>query len=121
MQFDLHQITGDDEQYSLTCAALSGEVEFDVGDVLLQPFLTHKYESLKGNLIERRSLTTPERVSKVISGEKIGSDIPSRFRVTITEEGRFRYESCSRKGCYMAGLYQTDAHIDTCPLGHTAR
>ena len=47
--------------------------------MLLQPFLTHKFENLKGILIERRGLTTPERVDKVISGEKIGSDIPSRF------------------------------------------
>ena len=46
---------------------------------LLQPFLSHKYISLKGVLIERRSLTTPERVNKVISGEKLGTDIPSRF------------------------------------------
>ena len=48
-------------------------------DVLLQPFGSHKYESLKSILIEGRGLTTPERVNKVISGEKMGSDIPSRF------------------------------------------
>ena len=29
--------------------------------------------------MERRGLTTPERVIKVISGEKMGSDIPSGF------------------------------------------
>ena len=51
----------------------------DVRDVLLQPFRSNKYDSLKAILIERRGLTTPERVNKVISGEKIGSDIPSRF------------------------------------------
>ena len=78
-QLDLHHITDDDERYSLTCAALSGEVASDVRDVLLQPFYTNKYESLKGILIERRGLTTPERVNKVISGEKIGTDISSRF------------------------------------------
>ena len=78
-QFDLYQITGDDERYRLICAALSGEVAYDVGDVLLQPFRTHKYMNLKDILIERRGLTTPERVNKVISGEKMGSDIPSRF------------------------------------------
>ena len=78
-QFDLHQITDDDERYRLTCTALSGEVASDVRDVLLQPFLTHKYENLKGILIERSGLTTLERVNKVISGEKMGSDIPSRF------------------------------------------
>ena len=44
-QFDLHQITDDDELYRLTFAALSGEVASDVRDVLLQPFLTHKYEN----------------------------------------------------------------------------
>ena len=78
-QFDLHQITDDDDRYRLTCAALSGEVASDVRDVILQPFLTHKYKNLKAILIERRGLTTPERVNKVISGEKLGSDIPSRF------------------------------------------
>ena len=64
-QFDLHQITDDDERYRLTCAALSSEVASDVRDVLLQPFLTNKYKNLKGILIERRGLTTPERVNKV--------------------------------------------------------
>ena len=78
-QFDLHQIHDDDERYSLTCAALSGEDASDVRDVLLQPFRSHKYESLKTILIERRGLTTTERVNKVISGERMGSDIPSRF------------------------------------------
>ena len=78
-RFALHQINDDDERYSLTCAALSGEVASDVRDVLLQPFRFNKYDSLKAILIERRGLTTPERVNKVISGEKIGNDIPSRF------------------------------------------
>ena len=55
-QFGLHQITDDDERYRLTCATLSGEVASDVRDVLLQPFLTHKYENLKAILIERRGL-----------------------------------------------------------------
>ena len=51
-QFDLHQITDDDERYRLKYAALSGEVASDVRDVSLQPFLTHKYENLKAILIE---------------------------------------------------------------------
>ena len=78
-QFALHQINDDDERYSLTCAALSGEVASDVRDVLLQPFRSNKYESLKAILIERRGLTTPERVNKVNSGERIGNDISSHF------------------------------------------
>ena len=78
-QFALHQIDDDDERYSLTCAALSGEIASDVRDVLLQPFRSNKYDSLKAILIERRGLTTPERVNKVISGEKIRNDIPPRF------------------------------------------
>ena len=78
-QFDLYQIHDDDERYSLTCAALTGEVASDVRDVLLQPFRSHNYESLKAILIERRGLTTPERVNKAISGERMGTDIPSRF------------------------------------------
>ena len=58
-QFDLHDITDDDKRYRLTCAAMSGEVSSDVRDVLLQPFLSHKYISLKAVLIERMGLTTP--------------------------------------------------------------
>ena len=88
-QFDLHHITDDDERYSLTCAALPGEVASDVRDVLLQPFHTNKYENLKGILIERRGLTTPERVNKIISGEKIGSDIPSRFLQRLQKTAGF--------------------------------
>ena len=88
-QFDLHQITHDDKRYRLTCAALSGEVASDVRDVLLQPFRTHKYDNLKGILIERRGLTTPERVNKVISGEKMGSDITSRFLRRLQKKAGF--------------------------------
>ena len=91
-QFDLHDIIDDDERYRLTCAALSGEVASDVRYVLLQPFLTRKYENLKNILNERRGLTTPERVNKVISGEKIGYDIPSRFlsRLQKTDLGQLQ-------------------------------
>ena len=88
-QFDLHQITDDDERYRLKCAALSGEVASDVRDVILQPFLTHKYGNLKAILIERRGLTTPERVNKVISGEKLGSNLPSRFRRRLQKTAGF--------------------------------
>ena len=45
--------------------------------------------NLKGILIERRDLTTPERVNKVISGEKIGSDIPSRFLCRLQKTAEF--------------------------------
>ena len=88
-QFALHQINDDDERYSLTCAALSGEIASDVRDVLLQPFRSNKYDSLKAILIERRGLTTPERVNKVISGEKIGNDIPSRFLQRLQKTAGF--------------------------------
>ena len=96
-QFDLHQIADDDERYRLTCAALSGEVASDVRDVLLQPFLTHKYENLKAILIERRGLTTPERVNKVISGEKLGSDIDIRFLRRLQKTAGFGTKAVVRK------------------------
>ena len=85
----LQTLNDDDERYSLTCAALSGESASDVRDVLLQPFRSHKYESLKAILIERRGLTTPERVNKVISGEKMGTDIPSRFLQRLQKTAGF--------------------------------
>ena len=96
-QFDLHQITDDDERYKLTCAALSGEVASDVRDVLLQPFLTHKYENLKAIPIERRGLATPERVDKVISGKKLGSDIPSRFLRRLQKTAGFETKAVEGK------------------------
>ena len=88
-QFDLHQITDDDERYRLTCAALIEEVASDVRDVLLQPFLTHKNENLNAILIKRLGLTTPERVNKVISGQKLGSDITSRFLSRLQKTAGF--------------------------------
>ena len=82
-QFDLHDITDDD------CAVLSEEVASDVRDILLQPSLSHKYISLKGVLIERRCLTTPERVNKVISGDKLGTDISSCFLQRLQKTAGF--------------------------------
>ena len=96
-QFDLHQITDDDERYILTCAALSGDVAPDVRDVLLQPFLTHKYKNLKAILIERRCLTTAERVNKVISGEKLGSDIPSIFLKRLQKTAGFGIKAVEKQ------------------------
>ena len=93
----LHQIMDDDERYSLTSAALYGEVASDVRDVFLQPFLTHKYESLKGIPIERRGLTTPERVNKLISVEKIGSGIPSRFLRRLQKTAGFGTKAVNGK------------------------
>ena len=111
-QFALHQINDDDERYSLTCAALSGEVASDVRDVLLQPFRSHKYESLKAILIERRSLTTPERVNKVISGERIGTDIPSRFLRRLQKTAGFSTKTMVRKAViHQAFIRQMPASI----------
>ena len=118
-QFDLHQIHDDDERYSLTCAALSGEVASDVRDVLLQPFRSHKYESLKSTIIERRGLTTPERVNKVISGERMGSDIPSRFLRRLQKTAGF--SGSGEKGGYTPGIYSANANFNSCSFGHTTR
>ena len=46
-------------------------------------------ENLKGILIERRGLTTSERVNKVISGEEIRSDISSRFLLRLQKTAGF--------------------------------
>ena len=75
-QFALHQINDDDERYSLSCAALAGEVASDVRDVLLQPFRSNKYDSLKAILIERQGLTTPERVNKVTLARRLAMTFP---------------------------------------------
>ena len=107
--FELHQIADDDERYRLTCTALFGEVASDVRDVLLQPFLTHKYENLKAILIERRGLTTPElRVNKVISGEKPGSDIPSRFLRRLQKTAGFGTKAVVGKAVIRSRMFKQD-------------
>ena len=121
-QFDLYQITDDDERYRLTCAALSGEVASGARDVLLQPFLTHKYENLKAILIERRGLTTPERVNKVISGEKLGSDIPSRFLRRLQKTAGFGTKAVVGKAVIRQAFIRqmppsVRAHLATQPDG----
>ena len=62
------------ERYRFTCAALSGEVASDVRGVLLQ------------------------RVNKVISGEKMGSDIPSRFLKQLQKTAGFGTKAVVGKG-----------------------
>ena len=115
-QFDLHQITHDNERYRLTCAALSGEVASDVRDVLLQPFLTHKYENLKAIPIERQGLTTPERVNKVISGEKLGSDIPSRFFRRMQKTAGFGTKAVVGKAVIHAAKTQFIPNVQAKPF-----
>ena len=114
-QFDSHQIIDDDERYRLTCAALSGEVASDVTDVLLQPFLTHKYDNLKAILIERQGLTTPERVNKVISGEKLGSDIPSRFLRRLQKTAGFGTKAEVRKADIRQAFIRQMPYLATQP------
>ena len=111
-QFDLHQIHDDDQRYSLTCVALSGEVASDVRDVLLQPFRSHKYESLKTILIERRGLTTSERVNKVI--------FPSRFLRRLQKTAGFGTKAVVGKAVIRQAFIQQmpasiRAHLATQP------
>ena len=104
----------------MTCAALSGEVASDVRDVLLQPFLTDKYENLKAILIEQRCLATAERVNKVISGEKMGSDILSRFLRRLQKTAGFGTKAVVGKAVIRQAFIQqmptsVHAHLATQP------
>ena len=105
---------------NVTDAALSGEVASDVRDVLLQPYLTHKYDNFKAILIERRGLTTPDRVNKVISGEKLGSDIPSRFLRRLQKTAGFETEAVVGKAAIRQAFIRqmppsVHAHLATQP------
>ena len=93
-------------------------------DVLLQPFRSHKYESLKSILIERRGLTTPERVNKVISGEKMGSDIPSRFLRRLQKTAVFGTQAVVGKAVIRQAFFRQmptsiRAHLATQPDSDT--
>ena len=88
-QFDLHDITDDDECYQLTCATLSGKVASDVRDVLLQPFPNHKYNNFKEVMIRY--------------------SIP--FFETSSEYGRFWSVDSCRQGCHTPGLYPTNDRV----------
>ena len=117
-QFALHQIEDDDERYSLTCAALSGEIASDVRDVLLQPFRSNKYDSLKAILIERRGLTTPERVNFWREDWKRHSLVVPE---TSAEDCRFRHQSCCWKGSDSTSVHKTDARFHQSPFGDATR
>ena len=120
-QFALHQIDDDDERYSLTCAAVSGEIASDVRDVLLQPFRSNKYDSLKAILIERRGLTTPERVNK----SYLWREDRKRYSLAVpeasAEDCRFRHQSCCWKGGNSASVHKTDARFHQSPFGDSTR
>ena len=88
--------------------------------MLLQPFRSHKYESLKAILIERRGLTTPERVNKVISGEIIGTGIPSRFLRRLQKTAGFGTKAVVGKAVIRQAFFRQmpasiRAHLATQP------
>ena len=92
-------------------------------DVLLQPFRSHKYEGLKTILIERRGLTTPERVNKVISEERMGSDIPSRFLRRLQKTAGFGTKAVVGKAVIRQAFIRQmpasiRAHLATQPAPH---
>ena len=92
--------------------------------MLLQPFRSNKYDSLKAILIERRGLTTPERVNKVISGEKIGNDIPSRFLRRLQKTAGFGTKAVVGKAVIRQAFIQQmpasiRAHLATQPNSAT--
>ena len=116
-QFALHQIDDDDERYSLTCAALSGEIASDVRDVLLQPFRSNKYDSLKAILIERRGLTTLWKGQQSYLWREDWKWYSLAFPAASAEDCRFRHQSCCGKGCNSASVHTTDARFHQSPFG----
>ena len=110
-------ITDDDKcLIGVCCPSRRGSVK--KRDVLLQPFLVHKYANLKIILIKRSGLTTPKRVNKVISGEKLGSYI---FLLVFSEDFKswiWNIGSC-REGRDTPCLFSTNASFNQSPFGQS--
>lgn len=78
-QFFIHKINSDKSKYHLTVANLPIDIFSEVIDVINNPPNSNMYESLKGIIINRLTLSEEARLDKLISRSELGDKRPSNF------------------------------------------
>ncbi|XP_055387951.1 uncharacterized protein LOC129616354 [Condylostylus longicornis] len=76
-QFTVYRITSSDTKYCLTVSALPPDTLDSVIDILNNPPSSQPYETLKGALIERHSLSEIKKLESLLDREDIGDRRPS--------------------------------------------
>lgn len=77
--FALNRISADDSKYRHVIAVLPQEALCNVVDLLKNPPMSGKYDSLKEALITRHSLSENKRLEELLSSSEIGDRSPSSF------------------------------------------
>lgn len=78
-QFSTKNITADNTKYEYVISALPQESVIKVLDILQNPPITRKYETLKKVLIERYSDSEESRLEQLLSTAELGDRKPSEF------------------------------------------
>lgn len=78
-QFDLYRITSDYRKYLHIIANLDISVAKEVEDIISDPPIKDKYETLKREIIKRLSLSEEKRIRQLLSNEELGDRTPSQF------------------------------------------
>ncbi|XP_011687077.1 PREDICTED: uncharacterized protein LOC105449518 [Wasmannia auropunctata] len=78
-QFALLNITDDDAKYAFVLARIEPKQAREIKDLITQPPLTHKYETIKKALIQRLTDSQGQRIRQLLEHEVIGDRKPSQF------------------------------------------
>ena len=116
-QFDLYDITDDDERYRLTCAALSDEVASDVHDVLLHS----KIPQPQGGINRKKRSDNVGTSKQSYFERETRSRHSFLFSQTPSQDFRFRGICSCRQNRHMQGFHTTEADTRQSPFSYTAR
>ncbi|XP_011687080.1 PREDICTED: uncharacterized protein LOC105449522 [Wasmannia auropunctata] len=78
-QFALLNVTEDDAKYAFVLARIEPKQAREIKDLITQPPLTHKYETIKKALIQRLTDSQGQRIRQLLEHEDIGDRKPSQF------------------------------------------
>lgn len=87
MQFQLHNIEDDTVKYQYIVTSLSQEAILKILDIVQNPPLTQKYETIKKILCERFSLSDERRLEEIMSDAQLGDRKPSELFRELTIMG----------------------------------
>uniref|UniRef100_A0A6M2DWR4 Putative gypsy52-i ag n=1 Tax=Xenopsylla cheopis TaxID=163159 RepID=A0A6M2DWR4_XENCH len=78
-QFALSNISADTTKFYVTIAYLETQFAAEVEDVILNPPVDNKYNTLKRELIKRLSISDERKLEQLLEKEEIGDRRPSQF------------------------------------------
>ena len=78
-QFALSRITKEEDKYALTIAHIQPKQAREVKDIITNPPVFNRYQTIKTALIQRLTDSKEQRIRQLLESEKIGDRKPSQF------------------------------------------